>query len=197
MDHMSLEEKQQQFQEFFSIRHQVKVNLIPLEKHALLPDVDSMEAMMPYAFRISSDISELEGKALRPLRLLGYTAGELATFLNLQSKKIDLLMSYVLQEQDEEQHRYPGISFGGGGVTITSPEPMETGLQAELKIFINEEACAIFCFGEVITCKQEDDLYHISLIFNRIREQDQEILVRASLHLQTRQLKKRAQKEKP
>ena len=46
--------------------------------------------------------------------------------------------------------------------------------------------------AEVIACVEVEDKYHISLIFTRIREEDQELLVRASLHLQTQQLRKRA-----
>lgn len=195
MHDLSLEQKQQQFDEFFSIKHPTKVNLVPLAEDFVLPNIDALTEVMPYAFRVASEISDLDVKALRPLRALGDKAEELAAFLNHQSKKIDLMMSFVLQQQDDEQHRYEGIKFGGGGVIIANHSPMEPGLQVELKIFINEEATAIFCYGEVIACQQQDDEYHITLIFTRIREQDQETLVRASLHMQTQQLRKRAKKE--
>lgn len=72
---------------------------------------------------------------------------------------------------------------------------MAVGQQAELKLFLDAEAAAIFCYGEVITCENTDDGYHIAFVFNSIREQDQELLVRASLHLQTQQLRKRAQEK--
>ena len=70
------------------------------------------------------------------------------------------------------------------------------GAKAELKLFLDAEAAAIFCYGEVITCEQVEDSYHIAFIFNTIREQDQELLVRASLHIQTQQLRKRAKEKK-
>jgi len=196
MQDLSLEQKQQQFDEFFSIKHPTKINLVPLAEDFVLPDNDALTDVMPHAFRVASEISELDVKALRPLRALGDKAEDLAAFLNHQSKKIDLMMSFVLQQQDDEQYRFDGIKFGGGGVVLKHHNAMELGLQAELKIFINEEGTAIFCFGEVIACQQHDDEYHITLIFTRIREQDQEILVRASLHVQTQQLRKRAKKEK-
>lgn len=194
MENLTLEQKKQQFHEFFTIKHNIKVNLKPLSEEFQLPDHDVLVEHMPYAFRIAGEISSLETQALRPLRHLGEHASELAQFLSHQSRKIDLMMSYILQQQDEDDFRYETFEFGGGGVTIVSKKAMELGLRSELKLFLLEEAAAVFCFAEVIACHERDGKYHISLIFTRIREEDQELLVRASLHQQTLQLRKRANK---
>lgn len=196
MENLTLEQKKQQFHEFFTIKHAIKVNLKPLEKDFLLPDTEAMLENMPYAFRMAGELSSIESQALRPLRHLSEHAAELADFLNHQSRKIDLMMSYILQQQDDQNLRYETFEFGGGGVTIVSDSGMELGIQTELKLFLVEEASAVFCYAEVIACHERDDKYHISLIFTRIREEDQELLVRASLHQQTLQLRKRANKSK-
>ena len=148
---------------------------------------------MPYAFRVASEMASIEAQALRPLRHLSDHAESLAEYLNHQARKIDLMMSFILHQQDEPDHRFSTIKLGGGGVIIKSSTAMNIGSQAELKLFLDTEAAAIFCYGEVITCENVEDDYHIAFVFNSIREQDQELLVRASLHLQTQQLKKRAQ----
>ena len=106
------------------------------------------------------------------------------------------MMSFVLHQQDEPEHRFKTVKLGGGGVIIESKDKLEIGTQAELKLFLDAEAAAIFCYGEVITCEQVEDSYHIAFIFNTIREQDQELLVRASLHIQTQQLRKRSKDKK-
>ena len=196
MDNLTLEQKLQQFHEFFTIKHQIKVNLTVMNADFALPSVHELSDYMPYAFRVASEVSSIDSQALRPLRHLGEHAGELADFLNHQSRKIDLLMSYILHQQDDAAHRYNSVEFGGGGVTIGSDEPLEIGARVEMKLFLNEEAAAVFCFGEVITCQAHEDKYHISLIFTRIREEDQELLVRASLHLQTLQLRERTKRMK-
>lgn len=195
MDELTLAEKQAQFEEFFLIAHAIKVNVSLVEADTVLPDTDDLESAMPYAFRIASEMASIEAQALRPLRNLSDHASDLADYLNHQARKIDLMMSFILQQQDEPENRFSTIKFGGGGIIINSPAPIEVGSVAELKLFLDQEAAAIFCFGEVITCQQEADDYHIAFIFNRIREQDQELLVRASLHLQTLQLRKRAQQK--
>lgn len=193
MDTMSLEEKQAQFDEFFIIRHNLKINVKPLPDDTAVPRQADLEEAMPYAFKIAGEMAELDAAALRPLRNLGDHASALAEYLNHQSKKIDLMMSFILQQQDEPEYRLTTIKFGGGGVVVSSPTPLDVGTWAEIKLFLTEEAAAIFCFGEVIACQRDEDDYHIAFIFNRIREQDQELLVRASLHLQTLQLRQRAQ----
>ena len=196
METLSLEQKLEQFHEFFSITHSIKVNMKPLDANFALPHVDCLVDHMPYAFQVASEAAYLDVKALRTLRNLGKNASELVDFLNHQSRKIDLMMSLILQQEEDPQFAYASYKFGGGGVVVVCPEPIDIGHRVELKLFIKEEAAAIFCFAEVITCQAQDDQYHVSLIFTRIREQDQDLLVRASLHLQQANLKKRHLKQK-
>ncbi|NDW20305.1 PilZ domain-containing protein [Alteromonas hispanica] len=196
MSTLSLEEKKAQFEEYFSIASNINVNIRPLAEGESVPAEDAIEDAMPYAFRIASEMATIEAQAIRPLRNLGDHAESLADFLNHQSRKIDLMMSFVLHQQDDPQQRYRSVKFGGGGVVVESDTSLEVGALAELKLFLDAEAAAIFCYGEVITCEPVGDSYHIAFIFSAIREQDQELLVRASLHIQTQQLRKRAKEKK-
>ena len=190
-----LENKLAQFHEFFSIKHSLSVNMKLLGSQFIVPNEDELTNNMPYAFKIAAQMSEIETKALRPLRNLGDHAQELVDFLNLQSRKIDLMMSFILQQQDDEMFRFSTIEFGGGGLTLFSQDPVGIGKIAELKVFLAEEAAGIFCYGEVIKCEPLQSGYAVSLIYVRIREEDQELLVRASLHLQTLQLRARSSKK--
>ncbi|WP_026374584.1 PilZ domain-containing protein [Aestuariibacter salexigens] len=194
-DSPTLAEKQQQFSEYFMIAHSLNVNVKLLPDDFMMPSLAGMEASMPYAFRIASELSEVESKALRPLRGLADHAQELVDFLNHQSRKIDLIMSYILQQQDDEDARFTTVRFGGGGLVVDSATAIEIGSKAELKIFLTQEASAVYCLGEAIGCESVDERFHVSFIFNRIRELDQELLVRASLHLQTQQLRQRSKQD--
>lgn len=191
MQNLSLEQKHQQFDEFFMIKHNIPVNMHLLEDDFLLPDVEDLHQHMPYEFQIASELSSIDTKALRPLRRLGEHAVELAEFLNHQSRKIDLMMSLILQQHSKHEQSSLSLKFGGGGIVVDSENPLEVGAAIQLKLFLREEASAIFCFAEVITCKPVDDKYHVSLIFTRIREVDQDLLVKASLHIQAANLRKR------
>ena len=191
-DALSSEEKGQQFSEFFLIKHKLNVNVLPIDKEQV-PRLAALDDTMPYAFKIAGELASIEAQALRPLRNIGGHAAELAQFLNAQSRKIDLMMSYILHQQDEESLRFESIRFGGGGIEVKSNQAFDIGESVELKIFLTEEASAVFCYAEVISSEAVEDGFIIALIYSRIRETDQELLVRASLHLQAQQLRKRSE----
>ncbi|MBL4629868.1 MAG: PilZ domain-containing protein [Paraglaciecola sp.] len=196
MHNLTLEQKHQQFDEFFMIKHNIQVNMSVVADDFVLPDIDDLLQHMPYEFQIASELSGIEVKALRPLRRLGEHAFELAEFLNHQSRKIDLMMSLILQQHSKHEPTYDSVKFGGGGIVLDTETELAIGATLELKLFLREEASAIFCFAEVIACKPTDDTYHVSLIFSCIREEDQDLLVKASLHLQAANLRKRKTSKK-
>ena len=106
MSELSLEQKKAQFDEYFSIAHRINANMRPLGEDEVVPDEENLEESMPYAFRIASEMAAIEAQAIRPLRNLSDHAESLADYLNHQSRKIDLMMSFVLHQQDEPEFRF-------------------------------------------------------------------------------------------
>ena len=112
--------------------------------------MEEFESEMPYAFRIASELSEIESQALKPLRSMGEKLEGLVNYLQLQSRKIDLMMSYILIQQDDENKRAEALKFGGGGLIVSHTSPIKIGVAVEVKVFLDKEATAIFCLAEVI-----------------------------------------------
>lgn len=190
----SITDKLEQFNAFYLIAHPLKVNIQSATQMQAEQSMDEFEQNMPYAFRISSEMSEIEAKALRPFRSMGEKFDELVDYLQLQAKKMDLMMSYILLQQDEEAYRNTAIKFGGGGIVIGSDKSVTLGEHVILKLFLETESAAIYCMAQVVACEQSanntEPSFEVSYAYTHIREQDQELLVRASLHLQTAQLRK-------
>ncbi|PCI52221.1 MAG: PilZ domain-containing protein [Gammaproteobacteria bacterium] len=192
MNNEIIEKKLAKYHEFFSIEHNFNINILPLE----LTKATSFEAFladMPTPFKMASDIKSIDQSALRPLQALSGVTAQLVEFLNHQSAKIDLLIGYILSQQDEEEHRYQGIKFGGGGLLFTANKAFELAQLLEMKVFLLNQNCAIYCYGEVIEVQQVQESYLHKVIFHFIREDDREILVRNSLHQQSKQLQILAQ----
>ena len=61
-----------------------------------------------------------------------------------------------------------------------------------MKIFLLDEHSAVYCYAEVIDVVQELGAYLHKVIFHFIREDDREVLVRTSLHKQSKQLQRLA-----
>lgn len=187
--------KKEQYNEFFSIEDEFSVNVAVLDK-SLAHDYQYFLKNIPTPFKMASDISVLDQAALRPLQALSGVAGQLVEYLNHQAQKIDLMMSYILEQQNDEESRYKGVTFGGAGITFSSEQPFELEDILELKIFLQSSHSAVYCYGEVIEVNQDDDIYMIKVIFHFIQDEDREVLVRASLHKQSEQLKILSKKRK-
>jgi hypothetical protein len=193
MSEIDNKSKLEQFNEFFSIEHYFTINITPIEdasQHSFEQFIDNM----PLPFKIATDIITIDQSALRPIQGLSGVAGQLVEFLNLQNQKIELLVGYILSQQDDEDCRFKGTKFGGGGIIFETDTSFENGQMLEMKIFLLHENCAIFCHGEVIEVTEKTDIYTHKVIFHHIRDEDREVLVRTSLHQQSKQLQKLSKK---
>lgn len=191
MNSLSLEQKLAQYYEFFAIEHEFSVNIMPIN-NAEASSLDQFTASIPMPFKLATDMSAIDKSALRSLQNLGNSASQLVNFLNQQSQKIDLLIGYILSQQDEVQHRYQGVEFGGGGIKFITEKVFNVGQLLEVKMFLLENNCAIYCYGEVIEVESTNQIFTHKVTFHFIREEDREVLVRTSLHEQSKQLQKLA-----
>lgn len=182
---------QELFEQYFQVAEQVQINLYPVDDNMVPENEYQLEAAIPPLFKLANEINALDLNALRPLRNLGDTANELAAYLQAQSRKIDLIISHILATEEPDDSSLYCDSYGGGGLTVTLEDEYEVGQPLRTKVFLRNEASAIFCYSQVLAKQQSK----YTLVFTAIREADQELLVRASLHAQTRQLKQKQQKE--
>lgn len=185
----SIDTKKEQFNAFYLIAYPIKANVLELTTSQSEQTLAIFEQEMPYAFRMAGEMAEIQSNTLRPLRGLGDKLEDLVTYLTFQAKKIDLMMSYILQQQDEPANRATAIKFGGGGCIIEHEEAVSIGASKAIKLFLESESAAIYAYGEVIESTATNGAFQTSYVFTHIREQDQELLVRASLHLQTQALR--------
>ena len=184
--------KLEKFNEFFSIdcSFNLNINFIDEDK---IPSYEVFMEQMPLPFKIASDIVNLDQAALKPIQGLDSIAGKLVEYLHHQTQKIDLLVSYIIHQQDDEKKRFLGVKLGGGGLIFTSSQPFKNGQHLELKVFLEHNSCAIYCLGEVIEITPAADEHHHTVVFHHIRDEDRGILVRSSLHEQSKQLQALAQ----
>lgn len=184
-------DKLDQFNEFFTIEHKFSVNIEPL---AAPLDKQSFEQSIPLPFKLSSDNAQIDQSAFRSIQGLSSVATQLTTYLHHQANKIDLLVGYILSQQDDESKRFEGVAFGGGGFIYRSNEALHLGQQVLAKLFILDENCAVFCHAQIIEITELDGQFEHKLVYHHIQEEDRENLVRTSLHLQSKQLQSLAKK---
>lgn len=176
--------------EYFLVQHTLSINLQPIDKAALPQDQLAFEAEIPGPFRMASDLTQADASILAPLKLSGDNSQALWGYLQAQNQKINTLLSYVLSQQDEPQFRNQTYQFSAGSVVIKTSSTWVLGDHARLKIFLPEESSAIYCYASVTDIDESGCVFTYTLI----REQDRELLIRASLHIQSQQLQAKARK---
>jgi hypothetical protein len=183
-----------QFDEFFSINYTFTINASVIDL-AQLPNYQQFIENMPAPFKIAAEVNTVDKNALRALQAVTGVASHLMDYLNHQAKKMDLLVGYILSQENDASTGFQAINFGGGGIIFKTMAPnfFKTGDFLELKLFFANENTALYCLGEIVSSEIVDSESQYKVIFYHIREEDQEALVRHSLHQQSKQLQTLAQ----
>ena len=187
---------QDQYHDYFIIDHRVHANIRPLD--AEIPNAEQFIKMIPEPFLMAGELAALDRSALKPLAKLGEMAEELALYLRAQAKKIDIMMRYILMQQDDPTHRCYTQSYGGSALCYFSNTPLNPMQLIEVKIFLEQSDGAVYCLAQVISCEAVDDpaadgAFLVKATLCQIRDEDRELIVRASLHQQSKQLKRKAE----
>lgn len=205
MDKAQLEQLRVQYHDYFSVEQSVLANIRPLPQS--LPGEQEFLQMIPEPFLMASEQAVLDRSALKALSKLGELAEELAAYLRTQAKKLDMMMRYVLMQQDDANYRQHTHSFGGSALNFLTTAPLPEGQTLEVKLFLTGADGAVYFLATVLDNEPYQaaatdiaaqplaagaPTYLVRAAVSRIRDEDREVLVRASLHEQSRQLKRKA-----
>ncbi|KKL02841.1 PilZ domain-containing protein [Rheinheimera mesophila] len=187
-----------EFADYFQIEHQTTVNLVPCS--GPLPDQEGFLRLIPDAFKMTSELSQLNNSSIRTLNAVKELSADLAHYLQQQARKLDALTHYVLRSQDDPKQRFHTFSYGGSGVQVWMNEAVALGQIYEVKLFLDNNDGALYCLGQVIDVihrqgaqPEQPAQYLVKILFRRIRDEDRDMVVRASLHEQSKQLKRKAE----
>ncbi|KJF88725.1 PilZ domain-containing protein [Photobacterium phosphoreum] len=181
-------------EEYFSVHLGLTINVEPLPNGKSLPNFETFSTEIPPLFRIASECNTLEENAERLLAGFGKEDSKaLVTYLSAQNSKINLLLSYVLSQQDNANYRYITETFGASKLSFYSPHDFTVRQNVIVKLFLDHPAAAIYCYAEVVNCSALDDRFLIELHYTRLLEDDRDLLIRAALHCQQKLLRQRAQ----
>jgi len=176
--------------QYFLVEHQLSLNVEVLNENENIPNDADFEVEIPAPFRMASDLASIESHSLQPLKLNNETTQALWGYLQAQNLKINTLLTYVLSQQDDKKLHFQSNAFSAGVCLFTAPtDSFSINQDVRLKIFMPEESAAIYCYAQVTNIEQDI----VELSYRQIREEDRELLIRATLHIQSKQLKVRAQ----
>jgi hypothetical protein len=182
----------QDYKEYYAIKERIEINVRPQPESFQLPSAEAFEHEVPEVFRLASEMQSVDTQSLTALRNLGSSGTLIADVLNQQNRKLNALLGYLLSHEAADDDRHHTFEYGGAGVGYLASTALPLHTLVELRLFLPAESAAIYSYAEVVECETEDDHYRIRLLFVRISDDDRDVIVRASLHAQSRLLKKRA-----
>ncbi|MBV1842951.1 MULTISPECIES: PilZ domain-containing protein [Photobacterium] len=180
--------------EYFSVHAGLTINVEPLSPNEAVPDETHFPQEIPPLFRVASECSGLDDNLDRTLSQFNKEQYQALTqYLAAQNSKINLLLSYVLSQQNDPAFRYTTTTFGASRLSYSSAQPLTPGQAVRLKLFLEQPAAAVYAYAEVCECQALDQQYDISLRYTRLQEEDRDLLIRAALYFQQKILRQRAQ----
>ena len=180
--------------QYFLVEHQLSLNVELLKNNEDIPNNIEFEREIPAPFRMASDLASIESHSLQPLKLNNETTQALWGYLQAQNLKINTLLTYVLSQQDDKKFHFQSHAFSAGVCLFKAEtQTFTVNQKVRLKIFIPEESAAVYCYATVSSIEAHNESSIVELNYEQIRDEDIELLIRATLHIQSKQLKARAQ----
>ncbi|WP_428773684.1 PilZ domain-containing protein [Vibrio sp.] len=180
-------------QEYFTVHHRMTINVEPVGDNFSLPDQDEFESEIPAPFVVASEFSQLDH--LNDNARMELKSGDfkhVITLLDNQNAKLNLLLTFMLAQQDQEQWRHHTVTFGASQFTYLDSQAATPGMLGRVKLFLEHPPAAIYCYARVTECIAEQDNYRITMQYERLRDADQDLLIKAALYQQQKLLRQRS-----
>ncbi|NVJ58428.1 MAG: PilZ domain-containing protein [Vibrionaceae bacterium] len=180
-------------QEYFSVHHKMTINVEPLALGESFPSYDQFESEIPAPFLVASEFSNLD--LLNDKARAELNSGELKHVIELldtQNAKLNLLLTFMLSQQDDATLRFKTTSFGASQFTFLAQEPLSVDAKVRLKLFLDRPAAAIYSYGHVIACEAQDEQHLVTVKYDLLRDMDEDLLIKAALYQQQKILRQRS-----
>lgn len=180
-------------QEYFTVHHKMSVNVEPLPDTEVLPSYEQFEREIPAPFLVASEFSHLDilnDHARAEMKSIDFKY--VIDLLDAQNSKLNLLLTFMLSQQDNEQYRYQTLSFGASKFCYSADSALSVGTKVRVKMFIEHPATAIYCYGHVESNDKDGDDFLITIKYDLLRDQDEDLLIKAALYQQQKLLRQRS-----
>ncbi len=175
--------------EFYRIEDEVTMELTPVADGESSELLSNAREELPEAIQTLRQLRQLDSESQQLLRLIQDKHREVAAYLKVQNKKIDVLARAVASQLkgNFQQHR---VNISGNGLKFNSQQPMVMDSVWRLRILLFPDCVGFVCLAKVVSCEPAAKGFEVALEFCDILQQDQDALVKHITQLQSEQLRK-------
>ena len=111
-------------------------------------------------------------------------------------RKIDLLSTVILKQQNEAPHVSRAVNLSAVGMAFRTEQALELDALLELKLLLYPSLTGILTYGKVIKCVHEPGIdpdfpQRVAVEFAYMRDHDRDLLINHVVQCQYRQLQER------
>ncbi|KEY91043.1 hypothetical protein CF67_04019 [Candidatus Photodesmus blepharus] len=180
-------------QEFFTVYHKLIANIELMSCKFLLPSITQFESEIPTPFSVINQFSQLDKfNHQARLELQNKNLNHTLELLENQNSKLNLLLTFILSQQDQEQYRHSTLSFGASQFSYVSEDKLKVNTIVRVKLFLEHPPSAIYSYGEIINCKKMEQNWIVTVKYRLLQDCDQDLLIKAALYQQKKLLRQRS-----
>lgn len=150
------------------------------------------------ALSVFSELQRLNHEASALLSGIGEKSRQLADYLAIQNKKIDVLAHSMLSSDYMASEVKPThVNLSEGGLAFISSKALYKGSYLALRMVFIESYTVVVCFARVIRCEEKEaDNYQVALKFIGLHELQRQTLSKNIFQAQLRSKKRNELQQK-
>jgi len=181
---------------FFRIEDDICLDISIVSEQEYSEAPYELNKVQKSAFALSATFATLNQVHLPMMNSIRTSYPEIAQYLDLMNKKLDSLGRHILDEELPcSENNQQKVNISASGIAFQSKQNYSLNQPLMLRLVLLPEKIGIEVFGRVIntqTSPDADDEILISVDFEHIREEDQEILIKHNLNKQMQELREKS-----
>ncbi|GAA5317184.1 MAG: PilZ domain-containing protein [Candidatus Pelagadaptatus aseana] len=180
---------------FFRINNELTLSYKPVDVHTVehnkAEDHFQEDGQSVHVF---DEMERLNHEASGLLAGLGESNRQLADYLTIQSKKIDLLANLLSTQNQSGDVKPTHVNLSEGGLAFKTTKPLYKGSYLAIRMMFMGSFSVVICYARVIRCDEKSpDEYQVAVKFLKLTEIQQQALSKNILKAQMRERKRKIQ----
>ncbi|MCW8935947.1 MAG: PilZ domain-containing protein [Gammaproteobacteria bacterium] len=178
--------------DFFRIDDEIYLDFEAISEDEYADAPNTLKDLHENAFSLSADFATLNNKTHPLLNNIKQLHPDIGEYLEVLNSKIDSLSQQMLYDNSSfDQDKVNPANLSASGIQFSSSDNFETGQAIKLELVLLPEKIGVLVFGRVVKSSKN----HLSVMFEYMRPEDQELMIKHNLNKQMTDLREKKDSE--
>lgn len=175
--------------DFYRIQDMAILEFEPIESELLNADQVEFPLLVTPQFHLLNELQVIDADNSAVLRNIAEKERDIATYLKSISQKIELLGRALVESSEDVEELIPqDVTLSEGGISFNNEKPIKLNTHLALKLVLLPSYIGLLLFGRVVNCNEHiKGDYLINLVFERLAENDRQLIARHVLQHQAKE----------